>query len=50
MLGSNWPVAELFGNFEQTWSTTLALLNGCSPIDRAQILGQSASRFYGLGL
>lgn len=48
MIASNWPVSNLGAGYTETWNGTLATLTGCSPRERDEILGQTATRFYGL--
>ena len=48
MAGSNWPVVELGGTFEQVWRGINELLEGLSPTDREAVLGATAQRIYGL--
>ena len=48
MAASNWPVSELWNGYADTWNATVALLDGCSDTDQAAILGETATRFYGL--
>ena len=48
MAGSNWPVVELGGTFEEVWRGITNLLADLTPIDRAAVLGGTAQRVYGL--
>jgi L-fuconolactonase len=48
MAGSNWPVVELGGTFEEVWRGLTDLIAGLSATERAAILGGSAERIYGL--
>lgn len=50
MIASNWPVSNLGAPFAATWNATLATIAGCTPLERADVLGGTANRFYGLGL
>ncbi|MFC4010371.1 amidohydrolase family protein [Nonomuraea purpurea] len=49
MFGSDWPVALLAGDYAKVWRETGALLSGLSAADRADVLGGTATRFYGIG-
>jgi L-fuconolactonase len=48
MAGSNWPVVELGGTFDQVWRGITELVAGLAPAERAAVLGGSAQRIYGL--
>jgi L-fuconolactonase len=48
MAGSNWPVVELGGTFNEVWSGLTDLIAGLTPAERAAVLGGSAQRIYGL--
>ncbi len=48
MAGSNWPVVELGGNFEQVWNGLTDLVEGLTPAERAAVLGRSTQRIYRL--
>ena len=48
MWGSDWPVLNLFGDYERWRATSAQLLQGCSEQDRAAIYGGTAVKFYGL--
>lgn len=48
MAGSNWPVVELGGTYDEVWKGITDLIVKQSPADRAKILGGSAQRIYGL--
>jgi len=48
MAGSNWPVVELGGTFEEVWNGLTDLLAGLTPVERAAVLGGSAQRIYRL--
>jgi L-fuconolactonase len=48
MAGSNWPVVELGGTFEEVWNGLTDLIAGLTPSERAAVLGGSAQRIYGL--
>ena len=49
MAGSNWPVVLLSGSFLEVWKGIEDLLSGLSAAERADVLGGSAVRIYGLG-
>ena len=48
MWGSDWPVLNLVGDYDQWRAATAELLQGCSEQDRAAIYGGTAVKFYGL--
>jgi L-fuconolactonase len=48
MAGSNWPVVELGGSFDEVWRGLTALLANLTPDDRAAVLGRTAQRIYKL--
>jgi L-fuconolactonase len=48
MAGSNWPVVELGGTFDEVWTGITDLIAALTPGERAAILGGSAQRFYEL--
>lgn len=48
MFGSDWPVANLAGDYAKVWRQTLAVLKGWSAPDRDAVLGKTAARFYGI--
>lgn len=50
MFGSDYPVAILAGDYAKVWQETNVLLEKLAPNQKAQILGGTAARFYGLGL
>ncbi len=50
MFGSDYPVAILAGDYAKVWTETNVLLEKLSLEQRAQILGETAASFYGLGL
>ena len=50
MFGSDYPVAILAGDYAKVWRETNVLLEKLAPTQKAQILGGTAARFYGLGL
>ena len=47
MAGGDWPIAELAGGFDRTWSGIEQLLAHLSSVDQAAVLGGTALRFYG---
>ena len=48
MYGSDWPVCELAGSYEQQHAALVECLGGLSESETAQIFGTTASAFYGL--
>jgi L-fuconolactonase len=50
MFGSDYPVALLAGDYAKVWTETNVLLERLTRDQKAQILGGTATRFYGLGL
>lgn len=48
MWGSDWPVLELAGDYDGWIAATDTLLSDLSEADRAEVLGATAIRFYGL--
>lgn len=48
MLGSDWPVCELAGEYEDVWAAQLACLAACSTAERAAVVGATAARWYRL--
>ncbi|GAB2950163.1 amidohydrolase family protein [Nonomuraea fastidiosa] len=48
MFGSDWPVATLAGDYAKVWRETLVALSGLDEAGRAQVLGGTAARFYGM--
>ena len=50
MWGSDWPVCRLAGEYMEWRDAALELTAGLSDANRAAIYGQTASRFYDLGL
>jgi L-fuconolactonase len=49
LFGSDWPVCELAGGYTRVLELTETLLDGCTPDERAAVLGGNALRIYGLG-
>lgn len=48
MWGSDWPVLELDGSYSQWFTCLQTLISDLSEDEQADILGQSAARFYGI--
>ncbi|MBO9608622.1 MAG: amidohydrolase family protein [Paenibacillaceae bacterium] len=48
MFGSDWPVANLAGDYAQVWEATLLCVADYSEAERQAILGGTAARFYNL--
>lgn len=48
MFGSDWPVCELAGTYEQVFSALTDLLASLSDTERSEIFGGTANRFYRL--
>lgn len=48
MAGSNWPVVELGGTFDEVWSGLTELIAGLTSAERTAVLGGSAQIIYGL--
>lgn len=48
MIGSDWPVNVLAGDYDVVWPNLLEVLNGYGTDVREVILGQTATRYYGL--
>ncbi|POX42247.1 amidohydrolase [Streptomyces sp. Ru73] len=48
LFGSDWPVCELAGGYGAVCALTEDLLAGCTPTERAAVLGGTARRVYGL--
>jgi L-fuconolactonase len=48
MFGSDWPVCELAGSYEQVHAAMQELLSGLSPAEQRCIFGDTAQRFYGI--
>jgi L-fuconolactonase len=49
MAGSDWPVCLLHASYDEVSAATDGLLSGLSPDERAEVLGDTAVRWYGLG-
>jgi L-fuconolactonase len=50
MFGSDWPVANLAGGYQQVWTETNHAIAAYSAAEQAAILGGTAAAFYGLQL
>ena len=50
MFGSDWPVCELAGSYEQVHSALNETLSALSSSERSAIFGNTAAKFYGLQL
>jgi L-fuconolactonase len=48
MFGSDWPVANLAGDYAKVCSETLKALHGRTPAEIDAVLGETAIQFYGL--
>ena len=48
MFGSDWPVCELAGSYEQVYHALREVLGALSESEQSHIFGQTATRFYGL--
>lgn len=48
MFGSDWPVANLAGNYAKVWEQTNRAIVNYTEQERAAILGETAERFYGI--
>ena len=48
MAASNWPVSLMGGTYTEIWSGITELASMLSPAERAQVLGGTAERIYGL--
>lgn len=48
MYGGDWPISLLAGGYTATWSGIKPLLDNLNDIERENILGRSAFKFYGL--
>jgi L-fuconolactonase len=49
MVGSNWPVCTVAGDYDAVLGIVLDRARGLSPGEQAQILGGTCTDFYGLG-
>ena len=50
MFGSDWPVANLAGDYQKVWEETNKAIDEYSVAEREAILGGTAAAFYGLRL
>jgi L-fuconolactonase len=48
MFGSDWPVCELAGSYQDVFDAMIQCIGGVSEGDREKILGLNAAEFYGL--
>ncbi|SFH87970.1 amidohydrolase family protein [Planctomicrobium piriforme] len=48
MYGSDWPVCELAGSYEQVYQATRTCLSKLSETEQAQVFGGTAQKFYEL--
>lgn len=48
MFGSDWPVCELAGSYEQVYGALVEVLGPLSESENARIFGETAREFYGL--
>ena len=48
MFGSDWPVCELAATYSEVVQTLRQLIGELSDAEQAEVLGQTAQRFYGL--
>lgn len=48
MFGSDWPVADLAGNYGVVWEATHQALQDRSPAEKAAVFGGTAKKFYNL--
>jgi L-fuconolactonase len=50
MFGSDWPVCELAGSYEQAYEALIEALGPLSQSERAAVFGGTACRFYGISV
>ena len=50
MWGSDWPVCRLRGEYAEWRAASLVLTDGCTDAEQAAIYGDTANRFYNLGM
>lgn len=50
MYGGDWPMTVPFGGYADTWSVLSELVDRLAADERAQVLGRTADRVYGLGV
>lgn len=48
LIGSDWPVIEIFDSYERVWKAQVELLDLLSEEEKEKILGLNAVNFYGL--
>jgi L-fuconolactonase len=48
LFGSDWPVCELAGSYEQVYASLVENISDLTPAERAGIMGENARRFYRL--
>ena len=48
MCGSDWPVAQLNGDYDRVWDATRAIAETVAGADADALLGENAERIYGL--
>jgi L-fuconolactonase len=48
MYGGDWPISRLGGGYEAAWRAARALLSPLAAPEQAQILGLTATKFYGI--
>lgn len=46
MYGGNWPVSLVAGGYQQTYEASLRALDGLAPADLANVLAETATRYY----
>ncbi len=50
MFGSDWPVCELAGSYQNVFDAMIQCIGGVSEVERERILGLNAAEFYNLSL
>ncbi len=50
MFGSDWPVCELAGSYEEVHGATQNLLGNLTATEQSRIFGDNATKFYGLNV
>ena len=50
MFGSDWPVCELAGSYQQVYDALVAAIGPVSEDEREHLFGKTAARFYNLSL
>jgi L-fuconolactonase len=48
MFGGDWPISRLAGGYQPIWEAIQELLRGLSAVEREQVLGGTATAFYGI--